>query len=153
MDRLVRWHDYITININWFALTARSQTLTPLIIPLLVQQFIGEGAKGAYVGIIRLWALMFAVLVQAFMGMLSDRRTLRWGRRRPFILIGTLGEIAVFVFIGLITGMQGMAGYWMLFSLYMLSMLSANASHAATQGLIPTWCRRRSVAFSRASKP
>ena len=41
MDRPIRWYDYITININWFALTARSQVLTPLIIPLLVQQFVG----------------------------------------------------------------------------------------------------------------
>ena len=137
MDRPVRWYDYITININWFALTARSQTLTPLIIPLLVQQFVGEQSKGAYVGVIRLWALMFAVLVQAFMGMLSDHSTMPWGRRRPFIFIGTLGEIVVFVFIGLIADMQGMAGYWVLFGLYILSMLSSNASHAATQGLIP----------------
>lgn len=137
MDRPVRWYDYITININWFALTARSQTLTPLIIPLLVQQFVGEAAKGAYVGTIRLWALMFAVLAQAFFGMLSDRSTLRWGRRRPFILIGTIGELVVFAFIALITGMQGMAGYWVLFALYFLSMLTSNTAHAATQGLIP----------------
>jgi MFS family permease len=137
MERPVRWYDYITININWFALTARSQTLTPLIIPLLVQQFVGEQSKGTYVGVIRLWALMFAVLVQAFMGILSDHSALPWGRRRPFIFVGTLGEIIVFVLIGLIADMQGMAGYWVLFGLYILSMLSSNASHAATQGLIP----------------
>jgi MFS family permease len=137
MDRPIRWYDYITINANWFALTARSQVLTPLIIPLLVQQFVGEASKGSYVGIIRLWALMIAVLVQAFMGMVSDRSTLSWGRRRPFIFIGTLGEIVVFVLIGLIAGMQGMTGYWVLFGLYILSMFTSNTSHAATQGLIP----------------
>jgi hypothetical protein len=37
MQRVIRWYDYITINIYWFALTARSQVLTPLVIPLLVQ--------------------------------------------------------------------------------------------------------------------
>ncbi len=65
MDRRPRCFDYVTINSYWFALTARSQALSPLIIPLLVQQFIGEQAKGTFVGIIRLWALMAAVLVQA----------------------------------------------------------------------------------------
>jgi hypothetical protein len=35
MDRPFRWYDYITINVNWFALTTRSQVLTPLVIPLL----------------------------------------------------------------------------------------------------------------------
>lgn len=137
MQRAIRWYDYITINIYWFALTTRSQVLTPLIIPLLVQQFVGNEVKGTYVGRIRLWALMVALLVQALMGLLSDRSTLRWGRRRPFIVVGTLGETIVFVLIGFTIGMEGMTGYWVLFALYILSMLSSNTAHAATQGLIP----------------
>jgi len=137
MYRSVRWYDYITININWFALTARSQVLTPLVIPLLVQQFVGEATKGARVGEIRLYALMLAILVQAFMGMVSDRSQSRWGRRRPFIFIGTIGEVIVFAAIGFVAGLEGMTGYWVLFALYLLSMLTSNTSHAATQGLIP----------------
>jgi len=137
MNRALRWYDYITINSYWFALTSRAQALTPLIIPLLVQSFVGEQVKGAYVGRIRLWALMVAVLVQALMGMLSDRNTSRWGRRRPFIVIGTLGELVVLSGIGLTAGMAGTRGYWTLFALYILSMLSSNTAHAATQGLIP----------------
>jgi len=47
MSRALRWYDKITINIYWFALNARSQTLSPLVIPLLVQQFVGEELKGS----------------------------------------------------------------------------------------------------------
>lgn len=137
MNRPVRWFDYITINIYYFALTTRSQTISPLIIPLLVQQFVGEAGKGSAVGTIRLWALMAAVLIQALMGMLSDRSTHRLGRRRPFILAGTIGELVVFTLIGFTAGLDGMRGYWILFALYVLSMLSSNTAHAATQGLIP----------------
>ena len=137
MDRPIRWYDYITININWFALTARSQVLTPLVIPLLVQQFVGEATKGARVGEVRLYALMLALLVQALMGMISDRSTSRFGRRRPFIFIGTIGEIVVFSAIAFTAGLEGMTGYWVLFALYLLSMVTSNTSHAATQGLIP----------------
>jgi len=137
MNRAIRWYDYITVNIYWFALTTRSQVLAPLVIPLLVQQFVGEEVKGTYVGIIRLWALMAAVLIQALMGLLSDRSTLPWGRRRPFIVAGTLGELVVFTLIGFTAGLAGMTGYWVLFALYILSMLSSNTAHAATQGLIP----------------
>ncbi len=137
LDRPVRWYDYITINIYYFALTTRSQTISPLIIPLLVQQFVGEESKGSAVGTIRLWALMAAVLIQALMGMFSDRSTLRWGRRRPFIVIGTFGELIVFTLIGFAAGLSGMTGYWVLFALYIFSMLSSNTAHAATQGLIP----------------
>jgi MFS family permease len=137
MQRAIRWYDYITINIYWFALSTRAQVLTPLVIPLLVQGFVGEETKGAYVGQIRLWALMAAVLVQAFMGSLSDRSTLRWGRRRPFILMGTLGELLMLTLIGFTVGLKGMGGYWTLFGLYILSMVFSNTAHAATQGLIP----------------
>ncbi len=138
MDRPIRWYDYITINIYYFALTARSQTLTPLILPLLVQQFMGDEVKGAAYGNLRLWALMIAVLVQAVVGIMSDRSTSRYGRRRPFIFIGAVTEVMVFIAIGVIAAtLDGLAGYWLLFAAYMLSMLSYNTGHAAAQGLIP----------------
>ena len=138
MKRVIRWYDYITINIYFFGLSARNQTLTPLIIPLLVQRFMGEESKGTYYGNIRLWALMIALLMQALIGLLSDRSTSRWGRRRPFIVAGALSEIVVFIGIGVIAAtMEGEAGYWMLFAAYILSMLTANTGQAAVQGLIP----------------
>ena len=137
MNRVIRWYHYITYNIYWFALTARSQVLTPLIIPLLIQRFVGESAKGELLGNMRLWALMAAVLVQALMGLLSDQSTSKLGRRRPFIIAGTIGEIILYILIGFTAGMDGMSGYWFLFLLYTLSMVTANTAHAATQGIIP----------------
>jgi MFS family permease len=89
------------------------------------------------VGILRLWALMIAILVQTFMGIVSDRSTLRWGRRRPFIFIGAVAEVCVLALIGLTAGLEGMTGLWVLFALYVFSMISSNIGHAATQGLIP----------------
>lgn len=137
MNRPQRWYDIITINIYWFALNTRSQTLSPLIVPLLVEQFVGEASKGSAVGTIRLWALMTAVLVQALVGIFSDRSTLMLGRRRPFMLLGTLGEIIIFVLIGFSARLVGDTGYAVLFGLYILSMMASNTAHAATQGLIP----------------
>ncbi len=137
MRRTIHWYDYITINIYWFALTTRSQVLAPLIAPLLVQRFVGEADKGTYIGIIRLWSLMVAVLVQALMGMLSDRSMSRWGRRRPFILAGTAGELVVFALIGFVAGMESLTGFWALFAVYILSMVFSNTAQSGTQGLIP----------------
>jgi len=137
MERKIRWYDYLTINIFYFAITARSQTLA-LIVPLLVQTFVGEDVKGTALGNIRLWGLMAALLFQALAGILSDRSTSRMGRRRPFILIGALSEVVVFIAIGVIAStLKGMTGYWVLFGAYLLSMLSSNTGHAAAQGLIP----------------
>lgn len=137
MERKIHWYDFITINIYYFAITARSQTLA-LVVPLLVQSFVGEDVKGTALGNIRLWGLMGALLFQALAGILSDRNTSRMGRRRPFILIGALSEVVVFIIIGVIAStMEGLMGYWVLFGVYLLSMLSSNTGHAATQGLIP----------------
>lgn len=137
MKKELRWFDYFTLNINWFALTTRSQVLTPLVIPLLVQQFVGESSKGTYLGIMRLWALMVALLIQAVMGLLSDRNTSKFGRRRPFVFVGAIFEIIILLSIGLTAQMEGMPGYWILFALYVSSMVGSNISHAATQGFIP----------------
>ena len=133
-----RWYDAIIINIYFFALTARSQTLTPLIVPLLIQQFVGEATKGTSYGNLRLVSLMVALLVQSLAGMLSDRNTSRLGRRRPFILVSTAFEILSFLGIGFIAGsLHGQAGYRALFGVIVFSMIASNIGHGAAQGLIP----------------
>lgn len=136
-SRPLHWYDTLTINACFFGLTTLSQTMTPLIVPLLVQQFVGAGRQGAYYGNIRLWSLMTALLVQSLMGMLSDRSASRWGRRRPFIFVGTLAIVATLLFVGMTIGFQDETGYWILFLIVLLMMVAANTAHGAAQGLIP----------------
>ena len=135
--RSLHWYDFLFINSNWFALTLRSQVLAGLMIPLLVQGFVGEAQKGTYFGTIRLWALMTALLMQALFGILSDHSRFQWGRRRPFIFLGTLLEVVIILSMLWIATLEGMRGYAILFAAYLLSMVSTNMSQAATQGLIP----------------
>ena len=134
----LRWYDAITMNVIYLAITLRSQTLTPLIVPLLVQQFVGDETKGTSYGNLRLVSLMVALLVQALAGQLSDRSTSRLGKRRPFIMVSGILEIIAFIAIGVIAGtMDGMAGYTALFAVIIFSMVSSNIGHGAAQGLIP----------------
>lgn len=131
------WYHYIFINANWFALTLRSQVLAGLVIPLLVQGFVGEAQKGSYYGTMRLWGLMVALLMQALFGLLSDHSRFRWGRRRPFIFLGAVLEAVIILSIIWIANLQGMTGYSVLFAAYLFAMISSNMSQAGTQGLIP----------------
>ncbi len=124
------WYDYITINIYWLGLTAVSQA-NGLIQPLLVQRFIDPEQQGTYYGNMRLYSLMIALLVQALAGMLSDRSMARWGRRRPYILIGSLLNA------GILIAMGASPTYWILFSTVVLSQVASNLAHGAQQGLIP----------------
>jgi len=136
MKRALRWYDYITVNIYYLGLTTLAQT-NGLVFPLLIQQFIGEGGKATFFGQLRLGTLMIALLVQAAMGMLSDRSTLRWGRRRPFILVGTFLDLVFITAIGFAAGLEGDSGYLVLFALAILLQISSNIAHSAQQGLIP----------------
>ncbi|MFN2176747.1 MAG: MFS transporter [Anaerolineales bacterium] len=136
-NRSTRWYDYLTVNIYWFGLSVENGVLTPLVLPLLVQEFVGESAKGAYVGTIRLWGLMTAVLVQSLMGILSDRNTSKYGRRKPFIFWGTIGQILLLGAVGYTSGLQGLDGFWSLFLVYLALMAASNSAQAASQSLIP----------------
>jgi MFS family permease len=135
-SRPLRWYDYIIINIYYLGTTTLSQT-NGLVIPLLVQMFVGVAVQGEYLGRLRLVTLMVALLTQALMGMLSDRSTLPWGRRRPFMFLGTLLNLFFVAGIGFSAGLSGMAGYSFLFAMALLSQIAANMAHGAQQGLIP----------------
>jgi MFS family permease len=144
MTRLIRWYDYLTFNIYFLGLTTLSQT-NGIVIPLLVEHFMGTEQKGTYFGIYRLWTLMAALLAQALFGMLSDRSRLRWGRRRPFIFTGTLLDLVFVAAIALTAGMAGNSvgggqnatGFWLMFAVAILLQISSNLAQSAQQGIIP----------------
>lgn len=103
-----------------------------------MQNFVGEASKGGAYGNLRLVSLMIALLFQALAGMLSDRNTSKFGRRRPIILIAAILDILTYIAIGVIAAtMQGQAGYTALFAMVVFSMATANFVHGPAQGLIP----------------
>ena len=136
LSRPLRWYDYITTNIFFLGLTTVAQA-NGLIFPLLIERYVGEAGKATFFGNLRLWTLMVALLVQSAMGMISDRSASSWGRRRPFILAGTVFSLVFMVALGYATGLEGMKGYWFLFATAILLSVSSNTSQAAEQGLIP----------------
>lgn len=130
MKRL-RWWDYITINIYWLGLNIASGSITPLILPFLVARFVPPEVKGTYLSYVRVAGLAVAMMIQPMAGLLSDRNTSRWGKRRPFIFVGTLLDIIFLTIIGLAQD------YWTLFAGILLLQFSSNIAHGALQGLIP----------------
>ncbi|MEA4811429.1 MAG: MFS transporter [Anaerolineaceae bacterium] len=152
-ERKVAWYEPFLTSSMFFAFSTRSNMMTPLLLPLLVQSFVGEAQKGSYFGILRLCTLMMALMVQAIAGMLSDRSTSKLGRRRPFILAGNLLDILSFIAIGFIaTRMSGMNAYWVLLMVVVLSMIASNLGHGAAQGLIPDMAPKSKYALFSAVK-
>ena len=99
--------------------------------PYLVDMYAPADWKNTALSMMRTAGLIIAMLVQPVAGMISDRSTSRFGRRRPFILIGTLLDLVFLAAIGLSWN------YWSLLVAVLLIQFSSNISHGPLQGLIP----------------
>jgi len=127
----LRWYDHISINLFWLGLNIRNTAIGSVFMPYLVASFVRPEVMNTALGVMRTAGLLVAMLVQPAAGILSDRNTSRFGRRRPFIFVGVMLDLVFLVAIGLSTG------YWWLFVSVMLIQVSSNISHGPLQGLIP----------------
>lgn len=132
----LKWSHPLVLNALYLGISLITQT-NGLLAPLLVQEFVGQGSQGSYLGSLRLWTLMAGLLAQVFAGLVSDRLTFSWGRRRPVILAGTLGTILGFAGMGISTRFTGYTGYTVLFVSSLLVYIFFNVALGGLQGLIP----------------
>jgi MFS family permease len=127
----MRWYDHLSINLFWLGLNIRNTALGSVFMPYLVGIFAPEAIKNTALGAMRSAGLVIAMLVQPAAGLLSDRSTSRFGRRRPYILIGALFDVLFLAAIALSWN------YWALLISVLLIQFSSNVSHGPLQGLIP----------------
>jgi len=123
--------DYIKITVLGFAFAALWQSLHTLILPIRLLDFVGEADKNTALGIITFTGLLLAMFVQPIAGALSDRSGFRWGRRRPYILIGAAAATLFLPGIGLF------GNFAAIFLIYSLLQLSTNIAQGPFQGFIP----------------
>jgi MFS family permease len=100
MKKVLRWYDHLTINIYWLGLNISAGTITPVLLPFLVALFVPSELKNSYLATVRVIGLAMAMMFQPIAGMLSDRCTSRFGRRRPYIFGGTLFDLLFLAIIG-----------------------------------------------------
>ena len=127
----MKWYDFISINLFWLGLNIRNNAFGNVFMPYLVALFVSKNILNTALGEMRTAGLVIAMLVQPAMGLLSDRSTSRFGRRRPFIFIGVILDLIFLAFVALAQN------YWALLVAIMLLQFSSNISHGALQALIP----------------
>ena len=123
--------NYIKITIFGFALSALWNSLHSIILPLRVLDFAAESQKSTYLSLLIGTGLIVAMAIQPIAGAISDRSGFGWGRRRPYILLGTI--LAVLFLPGIGPGSTFIA----LFSIYCLLQVSSNIAQGPYQGFIP----------------
>jgi len=123
--------DYLKITIFGFALTALWQSLHTIILPLRLLDFVAEAEKNTYLGLLTFTGLILAMAVQPIAGAISDRSGFNWGRRRPYILLGTM------LVILLLPGVSLAGSYIAIFIIYCLLQISSNTAQGPYQAFIP----------------
>jgi MFS family permease len=123
--------DYIKITIFGFALTAMWSSLHTFVLQLRLLDFVAESQKNTYLGLLTFAGLVLAMLVQPIAGAISDHWGFRWGRRRPYILIGTALVIILLPGIGLAKS------FISLLIIYCLLQVSSNTAQGPFQAFIP----------------
>jgi MFS family permease len=101
------------------------------ILPAVLLNYIPETQKNTWLGLLTFFGLILAMLIQPLSGALSDRWMSKFGRRRPFILIGTLFDLLFLGIMGFVGGLPA------LFIGYIGLQISSNIAHGPAQGLMP----------------
>ncbi|MEW6034812.1 MAG: MFS transporter, partial [Chloroflexota bacterium] len=123
--------DYLKISIFGAGLALFWASLHSLILPARIQELVPEASKNTFLGLMTFSGLLIAALVQPFAGAISDRSTLRWGQRRPFILLGTALALAF------LPGIALSETYLLLLLTYCALQLCCNIAQAPFQAFIP----------------
>jgi Na+/melibiose symporter-like transporter len=123
--------DYVKVTIFGFALAALWNSLHTIIIPLRLLDFVAEGEKNTYLAFLTFTGLVVAMAIQPIAGAISDRSGFGWGRRRPYILLGTILAILFLPGIGFC------GSYAAIFIIYCLLQVSSNTAQGPYQAFIP----------------
>jgi Na+/melibiose symporter-like transporter len=123
--------DYLKITALSFALTALWQSLHSIILPQRLLDLVPESQKNTYLGLLTLAGLLLAMFVQPIAGGISDRSRFKWGKRRPFILIG--GAVSLV----LLPGIGAANSFIAIFIVYCLLQVASNTAQGPYHAFIP----------------
>lgn len=121
-----------TLSFYWFTANVQWTALIIIVVPRAVLAIVGRNASTEILSILVVIGSVIATFVQPWAGWVSDRVRHHWGRRRPYILLGTLGNIAGLLIMG-----YGSHSLLVFAAGYFLVQFFANLAQAAYQALIP----------------
>jgi Na+/melibiose symporter-like transporter len=129
--RRLNYLDFVVLSLYWVAIGYLWNSLTALILPDLIIQLVGRAHEGLAASFLKSIGTAMAIIWQPIVGGISDRTSSRWGRRHPFIVGGTAGDVVFLIGIALA------GNYWWLVVCYFLLQFASNTAQAPYQGLLP----------------
>jgi MFS family permease len=131
MKKISSFWGMVALNAYWVGLSFKWNALHPIIIPAVLLNYVPDAQKNTWLGLLTFIGLVMATIIQPLAGAVSDGWSSRFGRRRPFIVVATLFDLA---FLSVLAWGGGL--FW-LFVGYLGLQVSSNAAHGPAQGLLP----------------
>jgi maltose/moltooligosaccharide transporter len=130
--RLLSLGQLMRISALWWGLQFFWASQQLIVMPERVRHFVPIEDLGSYYGMIKSFGALVVLTTQLVVGFLSDHADSRLGRRRPFVLWGTIygfGAIVFFMFA---------PSFWWLFAAYMLisPAMELRCQHARSLDLL-----------------
>ena len=132
----------LNLSVYWAGLNAVWAGLGFVVYPARLTETYGPAYAPTYVLLFETIPVLFAVLVQPTVATISDYTTSRWGRRKPYILIGAVLDV-VFLW-----GFAASNELVVMFAFIMLLQFSANFAQGPFQGYVPDLVPKEQVGLA-----
>jgi MFS family permease len=129
-QQLLPLRQLLTLSIYWLGIQTIWGGLNQIVVPARLDD-LNRDTSGTMMGILLIAGAIAAIIVQPTVGMISDFTVSRWGRRKPYIVIGTAFDMLFLA--GLAFGNQFLA----ILAFYFLLQVSSNFAQGPFQGYVP----------------
>lgn len=120
----------LTLSVYWFGILTIWGGLNGVILPARINA-VDPANVGVLLAVMNGAAVVVAILVQPTVGVISDYSASRWGRRKPYIVIGSLLDV---VFLA---GIALSQTYLAILAFLVLLQFSSNFAQGPFQGYVP----------------
>jgi MFS family permease len=135
----------IRISLFWLGLTSIDAVVTAAVqARLTFDGLVPAGTEGSSLAVIAFVQFAFSVAVQPTVGSISDYTTSRWGRRKPYIVVGALLDVVFLVGIATANSLVAIAAFVTLLS------FSTNVARGPFQGYVPDLVPDKQVGMASA---
>jgi MFS family permease len=120
----------LTLSIYWFGIQTIWGGLNVIILPGRLLDM-NQGSQGTLLAITLVAGAVAPIVIQPTVGLISDYTVTRWGRRKPYIVIGALFDV---IFLA---GLAWSNQFLLMVTFYFLLQVSSNFAQGPFQGYVP----------------
>ncbi len=136
-QRRVSFFEQININVFWIANNFHWQALLAIVLPSMVVKFLGDANKDINLAMVVIWGTLVAFAVNPLVGAISDYATFRLGRRRPFMIVGTIFNVIALVLFAFSPSWFTSTGLLITFALlFLLLQFTNNVANSPWSAII-----------------